>query len=265
MTKPVLSRRVANPGRRYTHPITGEAVPSVTTITGMKDKSGPLVGWAVKETTEYVVKNWDELAVMSDTNKRKIIKGARFEAKAAGTDDTAADLGTNVHQAIEDRILGRPVTLAKDSRGFLEQFDNFCDRYQPEWTMVERTVWNRTLGYAGTLDGAGTFGQDKVNLLVDFKSGNGVYAEYFLQLEALARGEFAIGPDGKEIAIPPYDKLTVLHLRPDFWELYSVREESREGNWEAFQALLTVYNWDQGSHLAFGAQVRGGVDIEELL
>lgn len=264
MTLPALSRKRAQSGRSYVHPVTGETVPSVTTITGMKDKSGALVGWAVKETVNYTIDNWEELSSIGNkANRAKIMKGARYEVTASGTDLTASALGTLVHQAFEDRILGRVPSLPEEARGFLKQFDDFCDRYSPEWKSVERTVWNRTHGYAGTGDGRLQIGD--THILVDFKTGNGVYPEYALQLEALARGEFEIGNDGTETPIDEIHKLAVLHVRPDFWELTPVRDERRDANWEAFKALLNVWQWDQESHLTFGGSVRGVAGEEPLL
>jgi hypothetical protein len=57
----------------------------------------------------------------------------------------------------------------------------------------------------------------------------------------------------------------VLHIRPDFWQLVPVRDERIERNWEAFLALLTVWQWEQESHLTFGGIVEGRAGEEPLL
>ena len=46
-------------GRAYIHPITGECVPSVTTVLKVVHKK-ELDGWAARMAADYAMKNWDD-------------------------------------------------------------------------------------------------------------------------------------------------------------------------------------------------------------
>lgn len=289
---PELARKKENPGRVYVHPLTDEEVPSVTNITGRRDKSGPLVGWAAKHCGlkhETILETWVEefkkdpefaakMFVREFGTKKgryesaRTVKGARFEDKV--TEHFGASMaGTLVHDAIEHHVhTGKfsfsysslqditkagtdSATALQEIGGWLEQYLAFTDRFKPEWELLEATVWNRTLGYAGTMDGLMRLPNGR-RYLVDFKSGGGVYPEYAMQVEALARAEFILDPkDGSEKPLQKADALAILHLRPEFYELHEVRRH--DFVWEAFLGLLAVKKFDDQSHLVLGTRVRG--------
>lgn len=280
MTLPALARRKSNPGRVYTHPLTDEQVPSVTNITGHKDKSGALVGWAVKHTANAAVKRFEELVELAKEDPQyalkilnreygtktarsrvaRELKGARFEDKVPGTEYSPSELGTLIHQAVEDDIHGRVPMLPRGGEGYFRQWQDFQKRFQVDWRLVEATVWNRTLGYAGTLDLGGVFRNGRF-YLIDIKTGNGVYPEYAMQLEALSRAEFILTTEGEELPIPEIHAMGILHLQRDFWELHEVKRN--EMTWAAFLGLLEVRKWDQdAASLVLGARVKGTADEE---
>jgi hypothetical protein len=170
--------------------------------------------------------------------------------------DAAASRGTFVHDLIEQYILsgkmpeidiapeGSCVTcnVAVDDhgeaehnflsleQGMVNQFHQFIQEWEPEFTATEMVVFNDTSKYAGTLDflakipkiGEGTF-------IGDIKTGNRVYSEVALQLAAYAHAEFwepskAGQPkrmeDGSKYQMPELNgQGVVLHLRPDYYEL----------------------------------------------
>src|SRR3990172_181392 len=74
----------------------------------------------------------------------------------------------------------------------------------------EASVFNRTERYAGTLDAIATIGGR--TLVIDVKSGKGVYPETALQLAAYRWAEFVGVPDGSEQPMPPTVGAAVLHL-----------------------------------------------------
>lgn len=59
-------------------------------------------------------------------------------------------------------------------------------------------------------------------LLLDHKTGSGVYPEVALQLAAYRHAQFMEAPDGSEHPVPEVDGGAVLHLRPDGYELVPV-------------------------------------------
>src|SRR5690606_39338742 len=73
----------------------------------------------------------------------------------------------------------------------------FRSRFQPKWELCEATVFNHTVGYAGTLDGLATIGGK--TYLIDFKAANGIYPDYSLQLHALAHGEEVVRSEERRV------------------------------------------------------------------
>jgi hypothetical protein len=59
LTRDAKHRYTWNDGRLVAGPL-----PSVTTVLGVLDRSGPLVGWAKRETAACAVRNLDTLATM---------------------------------------------------------------------------------------------------------------------------------------------------------------------------------------------------------
>lgn len=233
MTAPKLATSTPN-GRRYTHPVTGEQVPSVTTVIGIIDKPA-LPRWAAKAAAEYAAKAWDTLTALDPDERVTLIKGAPW--KESGK---AADLGTAVHDAIDRWCRDEPSgDWAPGVEPFMEQFALFLADRDPQFTHNEVTVWNRTHGYAGTLDFIATI--NGLVTLGDVKSGKGVYPEVALQLTALAQAEFILTDDGEELPMPAVDILAALHLRPRSWSLIPVT--STEASWQAFLAAKRVSEW----------------------
>src|SRR4029079_13138039 len=77
--------------------------------------------------------------------------------------DEAAQRGDRVHYYVEQvalRALGRPHQMketrealaANGEEAFAARFDEWWELFQVEPIAPEITVWNKTVGYAGTLD-----------------------------------------------------------------------------------------------------------------
>src|SRR5260370_11473261 len=101
MTIPPLAREPPY-GRGYYHPLTGEIVPSVTTIIKVLDKPA-LQGWGARIAAEYAVRHWDELSQMDPTARIAPIKEAHLVKSGA-----ARDLGTLVHDICDKWQKGLP-------------------------------------------------------------------------------------------------------------------------------------------------------------
>lgn len=248
MTNPALAHSTQW-GRQYVHPVTGERVPSVTTVIRAIDKPA-LPRWAAKAAAEYAVKGWDLLAPLDAAERVTLIKGAPWRQS-----EKAADLGTAVHDAVDAWCTDRPMpTWADGVAPFMDQFADFLTERSPEFVHNEVTVWNRTEGYAGTLDFIARI--NGVLTLGDTKTGKGVYPEAALQLEALRRGEVIVHPDGTEEPMPAVDQLAVLHLRPRSWALIPVT--SAEASWDAFRSALTITRWlKETAPTVLGARLKG--------
>lgn len=236
MTSPKLA--IETPlGRFYKHPVTGERLPSVTTILRHGVGSPHLMGWAAKQAAEYADKNWIDLALMDSVDRIAAIKTAHEEESAR-----ASEIGTAVHEAVDTYCQGGQAleVWPKQIAGHMRQFAKFLEARQPLFMRSETTIWNRTVGYAGTFDFLALIGQRLT--LTDTKTGKNVWPEVGLQLAALAGGETIVHPDGWEEPLPgPIDQLAVLHLRPRSWALIPV--EVDRACWSAFVSACEVFDW----------------------
>lgn len=146
--------------------------------------------------------------------------------------DAAAARGSAVHEASEEFVLeavreagsllleGRSLPAYDDEIApYMASFLRFLQDFRPRFAAAEATVFNRAQAYAGTLDALMWLrlepGADEQLTVVDYKTGNKVYAEVAMQLAAYARGEFVGMPDGiTEAPMPPVAQGAVLHLQP---------------------------------------------------
>lgn len=222
-------------GRYYTHPITAEALISVTNVLSVGCAKPALVPWAAKVVAE---KSWDLLPRMvaamlakecgAGPRRDEACNGCRdcltreIKGEVTVARDKASDLGSRVHHLAEAHVLG--TTVAEEdgddiARLYLGQYLKFLDHWGVDLTTdveaVEVTVANPRLGYAGTLDlivrlpldgylpGQGVKplkDGEKSLWLVDLKTSEtraatSVYGEYALQLAALRHASEVWLPD----------------------------------------------------------------------
>ena len=151
---------MARPYKGYE--IDGEKVPGVTTVLSRFKESGALMYWAWKQGTE----------------------GKDFRE----TKQAAADAGTLAHDMVEHDIYGQPFDLAGYDEATIQKAQGAYNAYK-EWkqqtnlTIAEAEVplLSRIHRFGGTLDAIFVHGR---LALGDWKTSNGVYADYLLQLGA---------------------------------------------------------------------------------
>lgn len=220
---------------------------SVTTILGGGLPKPALLPWGIKSVAEGAVD--DRVVLRALLDKCETPGECRSGSYCAACDETvrflkgkpyahrdrAADLGTYVHDAAEAYVLGKPFPeWPLMVRPRMEAFERFLADYTPKYEATEASVYNRTEHYAGTLDAIATIAGRK--LLLDTKTGKGVYPEVGLQLAAYRHAEFIGLPDGSETAMPAVDGAAVLHLpESGGYELLEVRADQ-----EVFTAFLYV-------------------------
>lgn len=241
--------------RWYIHPKTGERFLSVTSALGYIAKHF-LPGWAAKLSAEAAIEAWamvQEAAALEPCNTKG--SGACGRCRDCVTAwladrhnvvrDTAADLGSRFHEAVEHQALfGEGGHVDEDVKPFLEAYNNWAERAKPEFFLTEATVINRRFGYAGTLDVGLKFGDDSelpkklehlrgLNLLGDWKTGKSVDKTASWQENAYRFGEAILLPDGTEEPMPRFDAGLVLHIRPE-----------SEGGVKMREAFLTAKNFN---------------------
>ena len=239
MTSPEIKTIKRSSSRWYVDPRNGEKVIGVTSVLRMLPKPF-LQYWASKVVAETAVDNLGTVMnlVTADNRAGAIDFLKRSPGRSSGA---AADTGTVIHGLVERLNRGEDIgPVHPDYEPWIDNYRRFLDDWQPTFVEVEATAWSNTFGYAGTLDAICTIEGDTV--LVDLKTGRGVYEATALQLSAYAHADYLLSPDGTERPIPDLDGAAVIHLRPYFYSLVPVRTD--ESLFEVFKALLRVHLWD---------------------
>lgn len=240
-----------NEGRAYKSPFTGERLPSVTTVLKMADKSG-LSQWAADKAMEWAVLNWHLLGQRSDEDA---MKAGRYRWRDVR--DERAEVGTGVHEGVQSVHTGSDMPfLDEEQDKIMDKFHEFqfCHDVTPVYT--EFTVWDPE-HYAGTADGLWLI--DGVLWLIDVKTSKNVWPEHNYQLAALRYAPKALiqCPEGTEGAAQHKDKeknitwwieidnpallcdkVGILHLREDKWELIPVEDiDLHKDTFDAYEAV----------------------------
>lgn len=220
--------------RWYVHPESGEKQPGVTSVIGVLNKPF-LVGWAARVAAEFVCDNVGSVMPLAMTDRRaavELIAGAskRYTAKRG-------EVGTAAHAIFERLAKGQKVDkVHPELQTYLDSFREFLDKWQPEFLYNEATIWNSTVGYAGSLDTI-----MKINgeiICCDYKTSASVYPEVGLQLSAYRHAEqFLEGG-----TLPEITGGACLHVTPDGWKLVPVRCD--ESVFEIFKSLRSAFRWD---------------------
>ncbi len=199
----------------------GTRVPGVTTITGRFKDSGGLIHWA-----------WTQG-----------INGIDYKR----TRDEAADTGTIAHAWIDDYIHGREKTafpLASDEQ--LEQavsaetaFLDWATQVSLEVLETETPIISEVHRFGGTFDALGKVAGRVV--LLDWKSSNGVYADYIVQVAAYRQLLRERGGLGSEV-----DGAQLLRVGKEFGDFHahSYPAAVLDAGWETFQLYRRAYDLD---------------------
>lgn len=225
-TRPPRFQR-KNHGTSHSYTLDGQLVPGVTTICGVLDKPA-LVTWAARETAAYADDNWARLSEMRSADRIAALEKARFQ-----TNRKATTKGTRIHAMAEQLAHGKEVTVPVEIRPQVEAVARFLDQWEWETVVTESPVANTSYRYAGTADAVlhnDRFG----NVLLDWKTGKGIYDEVALQLAAYKNCDLrleeqtTIGPRGGkktewvEAAMPQIDQCMVAHVHEESIELHPV-------------------------------------------
>lgn len=244
---------------------------SVTTINGALDKPA-LLYWAAEKTAELAVSVAGSLASRIEEEGRdnivKWLRDARFRPPKGQV--SASELGTQVHDAVEQYALTgtRPDVENPEVVPFLDRFDEWAQIWQPEYIAAEAAVYNKTYGYAGTLDAIAII--DGAKVLLDYKSSRrsigsdgkptGPYPEAALQLAAYRYAEllatwrarrferyrrryYLLSTAEEELGVPmpKLDGAVVLHLTPEHATLHPVKAD--EEVFTKFLHTIEIFDW----------------------
>lgn len=259
MAKPELAQYYSekqDDGRAYKHPLTGETLPSVTTVLKMADKSG-LAQWAADKAVEWCVINWHLLGSRSDEDA---YRAARWQWK--NVRDERAQVGTGVHEAIEDEHAGtwNMPDLDEEQERIMLQWEQLKIEHEIIPLRSEFTVWSHGK-YAGTADGLWYI--DGKLTIVDIKTSRNIWPEHFAQISALLNAPVIMdkSEDGtwSESPMPEVEGAALIHLREDRHEI--VWAEDLDLHFEKFMGYHKV--WEATQEIKARVKERDAQNKEE--
>lgn len=230
-----------------------ERFPSITTLLKLLDKPA-LPRWASRMVAEHVADfvtrtvpseklPWTRVQqYLSDVDALKDVPWKYAERRR--------DIGSNLHDVAEQVAAGTiisPDVFADDIRPLIRAHIDFCATEQPQFVAMETGCFNRTIGYACTLDTIVTlprFGD--VQIVMDYKTGKDVYEEAVIQVNAQRIAEFVGLRDGTELPMPHCEKNMVLLIQETGWRL--VECPIIPDIEEILRALVTLYNYKQAGY-----------------
>lgn len=165
---------------------------SVTNATGIVDKSGPLIYWAVglmaDELREWVGSRGD---LVSATDLMPVIDSARLAHKR--TKDQAADIGSVVHDYAENyakALIGQadmPQITPDMPAGALNGINAYLDWLKASkvaYIDAERILYSKEHDFVGLADAVARI--DGKLMIVDYKTGKNIYSEARYQVAGYA-------------------------------------------------------------------------------
>lgn len=171
-------------GRRY-------KVPSVTRITSVLDKSGPLVNWAINSTLDVCKGAIAPGTEYAETYLEAVWQAAKQQSRSLK--DEAAARGKGLHKRIEASLSGSDEQGIDDIQG--TNLRDFLRRNTLAPKEIERRIYSRRYRYSGTFDGL--FESEGSLYLIDWKTSKSIYPEFRLQTAAYVHAWEEEHPDQK--------------------------------------------------------------------
>jgi len=170
--------------KKHVYRVEGAIVPSVTGITGIIDKSGPLMWWGIGQALAYVEEQLHKgvLDLTDEVERKKFFHDAHRAHFRASKE--ATDIGTMAHEWIEKYLAGENPSAPKNKklRATVESWREWAAPLNLIPIETEFKCYSKENGYAGTCDFDGWVGDERC--IVDWKTGKAVYPEHKLQTAA---------------------------------------------------------------------------------
>lgn len=237
---------------------------SVTTLVKLGLGTGDaLVQWNARTPVEWILGNLDGFTALAASDP-EAAKKAALDSRYRKT-GKAQERGTEVHAMLEELALGREPEVSDAMLPYVAQLRRFLEDHAPTLLMAEAPVYNRTYGYAGTLDLILEIGGR--TCILDAKSTDKTpdaksrppYPEIALQLVAYSRAElvgldpavqryqfgrryYVFDPALKYEPMPAVEGALALVVSPVDYRLVPVRID--EEVWLAFAHVREAAKWN---------------------
>lgn len=227
---PEFKRR--NYGRGHAYYLGDRKLDGVTTLISNGLPKPALVRWAANTAADLAVDEWDQLAELPVSERRRRIAGAPDAKRNA-----LALRGTKIHALADKLANGEEVEVADELAGHVESCLRFLDEWDVQENFTEFPVYHAKYLYAGTGDLIAMLGPDM--WLLDWKtSGSGAYGDTAFQLAAYRYATHLLDDDGELLPMPPVDRCGVVWLRADGYDLYEYTAD--ESVWRQFLYIQQV-------------------------
>jgi len=251
-TGPRNAQTDAQSGLRY-YTWKGQQLISVTSMRKLLGMPFPLAQWQMNQAIKAAIDNADNLGnmVYDDRQMGTDATSTFLRQQALLVRDKAASRGTAIHEAAALGV--DPATADEEIALPLAQYYDFLDRSKARVLLTERQVFNLKMGYAGSLDLMAAFRPPFVSsprkLVIDIKTGKGLYIDHAIQLMAYAGAEF-IGADNViDMAATKHlgeaNGFAILKLTDTDWELVEIRPTPEL--FKAFEAMVTFAKWQEAT------------------
>jgi hypothetical protein len=236
MTSPKLATSTRS-GRVYKHPTTGAEYPSVTTVLGIVGKGEALKHWAAAEVAKFAVNNRDSWLQLDSAAAIDLLKREPLRFL-----DRAASRGTDVHAIAEAYAkTGILPQWAESISGYVDALRRFFDEHQPRPVLVEYTVFNSDVGYAGSFDLVCQLDAfDGANVMLDYKTSKAIYPDVAAQLAAYANATEYIDDNNQPQPMPKIDRAVAVRLAAN--GEYQMVECDIDAGWRYFKAVRSVHD-----------------------
>jgi len=213
--------------------------PSVSSIKGVVDKSGPLIIWARREALKLA--KTELIAYLSEN--QAIDEGAldeilkRADREPDRIKDEAGDIGTRVHNAIDLHIVGQEPALDEVTRQGYTNFLAWLKNAGITLLKGDTPLVSLKYGFGGRAD---AYGKDRDGnfVLLDWKTSNGIYDDFAYQTGgySLATRE-TLDEEPKRAFVVRFGK-----NKPDV----EARELNLQESEQCFLACLALYKCIKG-------------------
>lgn len=236
-------------GRHYQHPETKELYPSVTTICDVLDKGRGMIQSAANNTAKAAYRFRETLQTLPE--EKDAVALLKYQYKDAW--GHSANLGSSVHEVCEALWNDDPLPdIEPDRAPYLDAFMQFVTDFDPEWVLVEVTVFSERYQYAGTFDFVMKIGEYLI--LGDHKTGKDIYPEIALQLAALRFADRAWARNTGELGPMPHVDATIgVHLQPGKYQVRLVNADHVA--FQAFLGLRQAWPWTKSDQSGVGPAV----------
>ena len=243
LTTPTITRiDGGRNGRHYQVEGFDEPFPSVTNVLGIISKPA-LVPWArnvaldsVRETlSDYM--HMDTSVIDPDWVENVIAKAKRRPDEVR---DQAGDFGTQAHTLIEQIIIGLDPDIPPEMETVVNNFFDWRGKCGLEISLTETMVYSAKYKYAGAMDALAY--RDGKMVALDWKTSNGLYGEYALQVAAYAKAL-------EEMTGEVVSEAWAVRLGKKTPEFEAKKVTDLDGTFIAFRAALYLWKAMQHQHM----------------